>query len=270
MLLVDGNEVEDVPDPADREADDAEPAVAQRTEDTKPPAPAPASDAATRATSAPASPTPAPAASAPAAPTSGQPTADELTAALNKLTPAIRLALGNPQAKSEVVRLIEAFKAHLGQQRLPEAQRALAALQELLDAGAGRMQNPVAYGTARLAWEQARKLVRGELERLEQAIVEGSRAEPDFEQIAAGCAGLYDLLEDLDERLLVELDGALGARSEPQRLRFHERARHVLGEYRAFVEGDELVNSLDDNGFRPVKVRQTLGTVLDGIARALG
>jgi hypothetical protein len=275
MLLVDGNEVEDVPDPADREADESEPAQAQHAEGTSPPAPPSPPASQSRATVAPAPATPstsasAPTAPAPVAPAPAQRTVDELNAALQKLTPAIRLALANPQAKAEVVRLLEAVKSNLDLRRLPEAQRALAALQELLDGGAGRMQNPVAYGTARLAWEQARKLVRGELERLEQAIVEASRAETDFDRISAGCTGLYDLLDDLDERLLVELDGALSARNEPQRLRFHERARRVLGEYRAFVASDELVNSLDDNGFRPVKVRQTLGTVLDGIARALG
>lgn len=195
-----------------------------------------------------------------------------LASALNKVMAA------DPQAKDEILGIVERFKTEHAQSRLDAATATLEQLRTLLKpvpppaaplSPRGDGEGKVAYGRARLAWLQARSVVRSELDRLAQAIIEDTRGRPDAAKIEAGCGNLYDMLDELDERLADELDAALIARSEEERLRLHARARTTLDEYRDYLDTDELVMAIDGNAFAPVKVRQTMAAALSAIGRTL-
>jgi hypothetical protein len=204
---------------------------------------------------------------------------EELQAQLKALVPSITRVLASaPQSKAQLLGLVEACKAQIKGGHADAARQTLDQLRAQLgsaaataegQAPAASPQGAVAYGKARLAWQQARAMVRAELERVEKAITEQTHQEQDFDDIEAGCDNLYEVLDELDERLSDRLDAALSAKSDAVRIEQHALAKATLAEYLRYVESDELVNAIDGNPFQPVKVRQTLGTVLGAIAATL-
>ena len=222
------------------------------------------------------------------APAGAAPTRDPeaLKAQLKALMPAItRSIAANPTLKARLLGLVEQCKAQIHASQLDAAAASLDAIETLVassgpaPAGAASAlintksgapaPDATPYDKAREAWVQARSLVRAELVSLEQAIIEQSRAESDFDDIETGCEGLYDILDDLDDRLEQRLQAAAGATTEDARRAQHAQAVATVAEYRAFVDSDELLGAVDSNPFRPVKVSQTLRNVLGAIATTL-
>lgn len=127
----------------------------------------------------------------------------------------------------------------------------------------------VALTKARLEWERARKLVKAELQRLEQVILEATADEPDAEDIRAAAPNLYEVLEVADESLIDLLDELLNAEEPARRYELRRQAADKVEAYAAFVASDALVQNVDANPFLPVKVRSTLETTLNQLRAKL-
>ncbi|MCP4043198.1 MAG: hypothetical protein GY731_14785, partial [Gammaproteobacteria bacterium] len=127
----------------------------------------------------------------------------------------------------------------------------------------------VAMQKSRLAWDGARKTVAAELRKLEQAILEACREEPDFEEIANRTQQLYRILDTLDERLLDKLDDALNAQEQELRSSIHREAQGLIREYLTFVDSDPLILEVDTNPFTPVAVKKTMTATLSKLSVAL-
>jgi hypothetical protein len=128
----------------------------------------------------------------------------------------------------------------------------------------------VAVNKARLEWEAARKKVRAELQRMQQAIVLAVEDESDAEQVTAASVDLFDVLDVLDESLIDILDDLLNAEDGGRRFALRQQALAKLDEYADYVATDELVQSIDDNPFTKVQVRSTLESTLRNLRTKLG
>lgn len=201
------------------------------------------------------------------------------TALLKTLSPQVAqaVAAGGAQAQDIKLKASEAALAGrkqdwaLGLARLREVEQMLAAAtqpQANTPTTAGPESKPtagssgpgpnVAFTQSRLVWDQTRKKIQAELRKLETAILDVSKEEPDYAEIAAGTKNLYLMLNVLDERLMDKLDEALNASDAAARQALHNEAREIVGEYVDFVEGDELLQDIDDNGFTAVAVKSSL------------
>ena len=135
---------------------------------------------------------------------------------------------------------------------------------------AGGGVSKVAFTQSRLAWIATRKQVQAELKKLELKIQALTVEEEDFGEIRAGTGQLYEIMEVLDERLIDKLDDALNA-AEPARIKaLHGEAREIIDEYLDFVNTDDLMKDIDDNGFVNVKIRSALSDQLKQMSTLLG
>jgi hypothetical protein len=99
--------------------------------------------------------------------------ADQLTAALNRLTPQINAAVvANPALKAELIKPVAAFQAHLKADRLAEAGQELKRLAALLAAppGGAAAQPSNTLDQAMAGWSSARTAALAQLLALEKAI----------------------------------------------------------------------------------------------------
>lgn len=133
----------------------------------------------------------------------------------------------------------------------------------------------VVYTQTRLAWDQTRKKIQADLQNLEKSILavcldaELDEKELDFSTLAADTKSLYTILDKLDERLIDKLDDALNAATPEKRSKHQAQAAKIVKEYLAFVEGDELMQAIDNNGFAPIAVRKTAQSALQLLASKL-
>ncbi|WP_077038176.1 hypothetical protein [Pelomonas sp. KK5] len=141
---------------------------------------------------------------------------------------------------------------------------------EQMLAPAGRRVDPkIAFTQTRLDWDRARKQVQAELRRLEVALLEQCKDEPDFAEISANTGLLYTLLDSLDERLIDKLDEAVNAEDPAQRQARHHEARGIVDEYLAFVRSDGLLHDIDQSDFVDIALASSLTTQLTAMARQL-
>jgi hypothetical protein len=127
----------------------------------------------------------------------------------------------------------------------------------------------VAFTKARLIWDQTRKHVQAELQKLERSVLSECADEPDFDVISANSKILYTILNYLDERLIDKLDEALNAEPGPERIARQNEAREIIDEYKDYIRTDDLLSDIDDNGFVDIDILPTLTTQLDDMARQL-
>lgn len=127
----------------------------------------------------------------------------------------------------------------------------------------------VSYAKARLAWDQARKKMRQELEKLEATILAESKDEPDFAEIKAKAEALYDPHRVLDTRLLDALDSAGNAEEPALRAERVDDALDIIDEYLEFIESNPLLQNVDNNPFVPVAVTSALTRTLADIQAEL-
>lgn len=136
------------------------------------------------------------------------------------------------------------------------------------NAGAPKDVSIVKLQQARLAWDAARKKVRGEITALQKEILKKAQGEPDFGEIALVIKDFESLKNGFDEQLIDKLDEALNAQPE-QRQRLHGQAAALIQRYQAEVDGHPLLRSLDDNPFLPVTVQATLNRTLGYLSQQL-
>jgi hypothetical protein len=133
----------------------------------------------------------------------------------------------------------------------------------------------VLFTQTRLAWDHTRKKIQAELKKLEQSILSVC-LDPDLEQnqfdfstLAADTKSLYTILDNLDERLIDKLDDAQNASDPAERNRLQTEAGKIVQEYLAFLDSNDLMKVIDDNGFAPVAVRKSALDALHLIASKL-
>jgi hypothetical protein len=123
---------------------------------------------------------------------------------------------------------------------------------------------------ARLTWVKTRQAVRTGLEALERAIrqaIDGHNSDQEASdyyesgEIDRGIKGLYRILEKLDNRLITKLDEALKAEGE-KRQALHTEAKAIIRYYRAFVELEPLMKTIDQNPFAKCSIRKEVDTAL--------
>lgn len=241
------------------------------SEESTPTAPPPPSDP--QATTPP--PPPPPPSPPPPPPLDGK----QLLATLNKLSPQIQAAaLANPDRKAELLQPVMACQQQIKNNELEQAKASLEQVVALLKSlpaptpqpSASSKDGPlVAFQKSRLDWDTTRKAVQSELQTLEKTILEMSSGEEDFDQIAAGTKNLYTMLETLDTRLIDKLDEALNAEQVEQRKQKQIEALDIVDEYLDFVEDDDLIGDIDDNGFIGVNIRGRLVATLNDLAKRL-
>lgn len=204
-----------------------------------------------------------------------QPPADAaalFNARLKALLPRVQAAAGQPAGQEAKLLLSEAG-VFARKQDFAKAN----ALLDQAEAKLGPAAPPpkaasapsVVFTQSRLAWDKTRKLVQAELRKLELAVQDQSRDEPDYETIAANTRVIYQVLDFLDERLIDKLDEALNATLEDERRARQDEAREIIDEYLDYIRTDELLQAVDDNGFIDVAIVSSLNACLTTVGKQL-
>jgi len=214
---------------------------------------------------------------APTPPPPGQDDGPDLAAAFNARLKALlpRVQAAPPQVAAEL-------KPLLGEAGLQARQKAFEQAHALLDQAEARLGSAapspapqaaaapsVVFTQSRLAWDKTRKLVQNELRKLELAVLDQCRDEPDYAVIAGNTQALYQVLEVLDERLIDKFDEALNATLEPDRRARQDEAREIVDEYMDYIRSDEFLHAIDDNGFVDVAIVSSLTACLTTVGKQL-
>lgn len=207
----------------------------------------------------------------------GQDAGPDLAAAFNARLKALlpRVQAAAPQVAAEL-------KPLLGEAGLQARQKAFEQAHALLDQAEARLDpaapSPapqaaaaptVVFTQSRLAWDKTRKLVQNELRKLELAVLDQCRDEPDYAVIAGNTQALYQVLEVLDERLIDKFDEALNATLESDRRARQDEAREIVDEYMDYIRSDEFLHAVDDNGFVDVAIVSSLTACLTTVGKQL-
>jgi hypothetical protein len=211
--------------------------------------------------------------------------AARFTARLKALLPAIQKAQGdNTPAAQEIKLRVSQANVFARKKDFAQANDLLDDVESLLketqtgetngaQAGdrPGKPPSLVVLQQSRLAWDQTRKVIQAELQKLEKSVVGTCQGdeEVDVAEVSGNVKRLYTILDNLDTRLSDKLDEALNAADPKPRAQLHQQARGIIGEYLAFVNGDALMADIDDNGFTPVAVRKTALNALNLLSSKL-
>lgn len=183
--------------------------------------------------------------SAPAATPTGGVTAEQLTAAMNKLSPKIKaLVTANPALKASLLVPVAAFQEHVKAGRLTQAGAEIKRLAALL-ASPGASEDPGALDQALGAWTQARIAVLGQLLALEKAI-----------------RGMKDPEGDAAIILVKAIQANLTARPD---------TRQAVAELERYISTDDIIDEAQGpNGFGlTVEIRTPLLAALSKVRAAL-
>jgi len=259
MLMVDGEEAEDIVDPDEIADDDAdanqnEGAQAQGTEqgaesvsgDIPPPPP-------------------------PSAPPPQQDQSAAFAARLKDLLAKLPQAMAANATEGNAAKLKASEAGAYVRKKdfasadplLSEAEAIIARLSTPAAAPRAATGSKVVFTQSRLAWGAARTKVQAELQKLEKEILESYRDRAEvFDAVTNSVRKLDTILANFDESLSDKLDEALNAADAETHAKLHDEARVIIGRYRRFLDSDPLVQEVDDNPFVPVAVQSTLEKTL--------
>jgi len=211
---------------------------------------------------------------APAAPIDDATRAAKIAEALKKLKPLMDQVISIvPERKGELHATMVQIAGEIKNKQFDDAKRNVMDFATLLKSLATQQPSSstgfVDYTKARLAWDAARKDVRTELQTLEDAILAASENELDFDEIAENCGNLYEMLDVLDERLIDTLDDLLNESDSDRQQELRRTATTILGEYAEYVANDGMLQEIDQNEFKPVKVYATLQSTLSDLRSQL-
>jgi hypothetical protein len=82
-------------------------------------------------------------------------------------------------------------------------------------------------------------------------------------------AGLDDVLQGLDERLDDALDAAMNAKDRAAQTEQKLLVLRLIGEYRAYVDGNDVLRRIDSNPYMPLPVHALLSGELETLAEEL-
>lgn len=120
----------------------------------------------------------------------------------------------------------------------------------------------VIFTQSRLAWGAARNKVHAELQKLEAAILDVYRDYDVFDEVRNGVRRLDEILQAFDEALIDKLDEALNAEDAAVHAKLLNEAREIIRRYRHYLESDSLVRDIDANPFVPIAVESTMDKTL--------
>jgi hypothetical protein len=180
----------------------------------------------------------------------------------------LKVPAAQAQLKTQLKAALGIAKGLGEQHNFNEANKKLDEVEKLLKAAAPP-QSPVApkgsmvtYIQAKLNWRNVRTQVRSELQKVEQAVLDACKEQPNIGEIAGKVKNLYNVLNALDERLIDKLDDALKA-PDPEKKDFADgKSRALIKEYLGFINSDPLMAVIDENPFAPVNVKGRLVATL--------
>ena len=120
-----------------------------------------------------------------------------------------------------------------------------------------------------LVWNSTRSYVGQQVKTLQQAILDQSNGEPDFDEIRDNVGRIDELLELLDDRLSEKLDALRGATDPGEKSALTDQARQIVIEYQSLVAEDPLMADIDDNGFIPLDVKAKVTAALDAVLKTI-
>jgi hypothetical protein len=139
----------------------------------------------------------------------------------------------------------------------PAATRAALPADPLALGKAGSNGAAVALTKSVLLWDATRRYLESQIKPLQQAILEASSDEGDFEAIKSGTPVLEAVVERLDARLSAKLNQIHGTPDQAMRVQLRKEAKDIVTEYEGYMASEPLVGALDANPF----------TSFDGVAR---
>ncbi|MGE0387172.1 MAG: hypothetical protein AB7Q97_20810 [Gammaproteobacteria bacterium] len=197
-------------------------------------------------------------------------------ARLKALKPGLDAAIAGKGPRAEELKLKASELGALGRaKRFAEALALLDEIEGMLPEGgatagpkAPKVAPKVLFTQSRLAWIATRKKVADDLQKLEKSIVEMYEGHGVADEVKRAVRKLDTILENFDESLVDKLDEALNA-DAAEHDRLHGEARTIIGRYLKFLETDALVKELDGNPFVPVAVNATLTKTLSTLAEKI-
>ncbi len=237
--------------------------------------------AASQAEDIPNAPTPPPA--PPPPPQAPTPSANQLQAAMNKLSPQIQAAAKNhPDRKNELVQLLAAFQKQIASEPLDPARATLTQLVDLLKslpsptsqtqtANQPAKFSVMRLGKARIEWVNVRDKAVADIKRLKDVLAAEFNSDANQAQaLAAALKKLDDVMKGLVVALPKELDAILNG-DDTTREPLIATARQTLNSLNKLCNEDDVVAELDDNevieGFSVV---EPMRAKLAEISAALG
>lgn len=139
---------------------------------------------------------------------------------------------------------------------------------EMSDAEKDIPENVVPFVRARLDWIKARTQLRGEMGKLQNAILAVCKGE-DFAGVADDTKELFSYLDALDDKLENALEALVEAPDGAEREDKKKAARSVLGDFQAKLETPFFKDVDTNNGFVSVSVRGTAVNALSEVGAAL-
>lgn len=127
----------------------------------------------------------------------------------------------------------------------------------------------VPFVKSRLAWINTRTQLRAEMARLKSAMDSTLSNIEGMEEAIAETGKLFTYLDALDNRLENTLEDLVKTPDGPERQALKAKARDIIAQYSAELDGDFFRDVDGDNGFAPVKIRAPAVAALQQVATAL-
>jgi hypothetical protein len=228
---------------------------------------------------------------APTPPTAPPPPGLDPNALTAQLTVLVKRMMGiigtTPTAKDTLAPMAAQAQGSIKSGALDVAATQIAAFAKALDGFSGNgtgtataPQSPtapppqntgkVAYAKSRLAWLAARKKIEGDIEKLRAEVVasfEEDGSGPELDKLYRDRVG--PVLNRLDESLADKLDDAANAADPAQRQKLIGEARTIIDGYTSYVNGEPLLDDLDNNPFVPVAIKATLTATLSALSKTI-
>ncbi len=252
ILMLNGEEVDDIADPDDTDHDEQETAESegQETQGAQQQQPNPQDQ-----------------------------TFGQLRAGMEKILPALRQLIGaaGPNA-AQLAALAKQFQDAMKAFDAAAAKKSFTDLVALMRAGAGGQgqgqaqtqatSGPVQYAALVQRWTEARGKAANDLQKLRAAILDEFKNEPEFGAIQQNVGRLDTIMATLNGSLQEKLSAAEAA-GDNDRAALNKQALEEARKYAGYVSSDQLVAAVQDNPFTPVDLRGTLSAPLEEIEKAL-
>lgn len=120
-----------------------------------------------------------------------------------------------------------------------------------------------------LVWNNTRSYVSQQLKVLQQAILDQTQDEPDFEDIKAHLGSVEDILETLDDSLTDKLNELRGITDPAKKAEVSKQARDIVIRFQAYAAEDGLMNDIDHNGFVPLDIKPKVTAALAAVLQTI-
>jgi hypothetical protein len=251
ILMVNGEEVDDIADPEDTDHDERETTESEGQETQGSQQQQGAQD----------------------------PTFGQLRAGMEKILPTLRqLISANGPNSLQLAALAKQFQDAMRTFDVNAAKKSFADLVALMRSGAGGQGQPqqqtqatsgaVQYAALTQRWTEARGKAANDLQALRAAILDEFKNEPELGAIQQNISRLDTIMATLNGSLQEKLSAAQAA-GDNDRAALNKQALDEAKKYAGYVSSDQLVAAVQDNPFTPVDLRGTLSAPLEEIEKAL-